>query len=133
MGKVGAVRGWGCQWALTERRTLWGGGTLERGHGALLEPLAQLGDTLGGVGALASPIDDTELVIGQTAVHGWCQRALTRMRTLWGGGALEGGDLRLLEDGSEREGALVSDVVVPDTARDGCGGTVRGQVHVSGP
>ena len=63
-----------CQWALTERRTLWGGGTLERGHGALLEPLAQLGDALGGVGALASPIDATELVIGQTAVHGWCQR-----------------------------------------------------------
>ena len=31
------------------------------------------------------------------------------------------GDLRLLEDGRERGGALVADVVVPDTARDGLG------------
>ena len=23
MGKVGAVRGWGCQWALTHKQTLW--------------------------------------------------------------------------------------------------------------
>ena len=53
-------------------------------------------------------------------------------RTLRGGGALEIGDLRLLEDGRESGGALVSDVVVPDTARDGCGGTVREQVRVSG-
>ena len=44
-------------------------------------------------------------VRGQVA----CQRALTQKRTLWGGGALEVGDLRLLEDGCERGGALVSD------------------------
>ena len=36
-----------------------------------------------------------------------------------GGGALEMGDLRLLEDGCERGGALVSDIIVPETARDG--------------
>ena len=60
-----------------------------------------------------------------------CQGALTEDRTLSGGGALEVGDHRLLEDGSERRGALVSDAVVPDTARDGWG-TVRGQVRVSG-
>ena len=30
------------------------------------------------------------------------------------------GDLRLLEDGCERGGALESDVIVPETARDGC-------------
>ena len=36
-----------------------------------------------------------------------------------GGGALELGDLRLLEDGSERGGALVSDVVAVETAREG--------------
>ena len=36
-----------------------------------------------------------------------------------GGGALEMGDLRLLEDGCERGGALDSDVIVPETARDG--------------
>ena len=28
---------------------LWGGGALERGHGAAFEPLAQLGDALGSV------------------------------------------------------------------------------------
>ena len=28
----------------------WGAGALERGHGAPLEPLAQLGDAQGGVG-----------------------------------------------------------------------------------
>ena len=43
-------------------------------------------------------------------------------------GALEGGDLRLLEDCSERGSALVSDAVVLDTARYGCEGTVRAQV-----
>ena len=49
----------------------------------------------------------------------------------WCGGALEGGDLRLLEDCSERGGALGSDAVVPDTARDRCGGTVRGKVPLT--
>ena len=33
-----------CQRAVTGRRTLWGGGALERGHGAALEPFTQLGD-----------------------------------------------------------------------------------------
>ena len=53
-----------------------------------------------------------------------CQRALTRERTLWGG-ALEVGDLRILEDGGECSGALVSDVVASDTASEGQDGTVR--------
>ena len=48
-----------------------------------------------------------------------CQWALTEKRTLSGGGALEVGDHRLLEDGCERGGALVSDVVVADTAGEG--------------
>ena len=38
---------------------------------------------------------------------------------MWGGGAPEAGDLRLLEDGSESGGALVSDVVAPNTASEG--------------
>ena len=54
-----------------------------------------------------------------------CQWALTRKKTLSGGGALEVGDLRLLEDGSERGGARVSDAVVPDTVRDGWGHSER--------
>ena len=40
---------------------------------------------------------------------------LTQRRTLWVGGALEVGDLCLLEDGSERRGALSSDVIFPET------------------
>ena len=38
---------------------------------------------------------------------------------LWGGGALQFLDLRLLEDGGERGGALGSDVVVRDTVSEG--------------
>jgi hypothetical protein len=50
----------------------WGGGALERGHGAPLEPLAQLRDALGGVGATAAIIEAAELVAGQTAM-GWAR------------------------------------------------------------
>ena len=44
-----------------------GGGALERGHGAPLEPLAQLGDAVGGVIAAAVNIEAAELVVGQAA------------------------------------------------------------------
>jgi hypothetical protein len=47
---------------------------------------------------------------------------LTQKRTLWGGGAPQFGDLRLLEDGGERGGALVSDPVSRETASEGCSG-----------
>ena len=47
---------------------------------------------------------------------------LTEMRTLWGGGALQLGDLRLLEDGSERSGALSSDFVLSETVSEGWSG-----------
>ena len=47
-----------------------GGGVLERGHGAPLERLAQLGDALGGVGAAAMVVEATELVAAQTAKVG---------------------------------------------------------------
>ena len=43
------------------------------------------------------------------------------MGYLWGGGAPEVGDHCLLEDGSERGGALDSDVVVAETAGEGRG------------
>jgi hypothetical protein len=45
-----------------------------------------------------------------------------RKRTLWGSSALEMGDHRLFEDGSERGGALVSDLVASETASEGWGG-----------
>ena len=37
----------------------------------------------------------------------------------WGSGILEVGDLRLLEDGSECSDALVSDVILCETASEG--------------
>ena len=56
-----------CQRALTQKQTLWAGGALERGHGAALERLAQLGDALGGVSAVTQIIEATELVTDQAA------------------------------------------------------------------
>ena len=44
-----------------------GGGALERSHGAPLEPLAELGDALGGVGAFTLIIEAAELVVSQAA------------------------------------------------------------------
>ena len=44
-----------------------GGDAPERGHGASPERLAQLGDALGGVGAVAMNVDAAELVAGQAA------------------------------------------------------------------
>ena len=63
------VREQACQRALTRKQTLLGGGALERGHGASLEPLAQLGDALGGVGAFAKLIEAAERVDGQAATQ----------------------------------------------------------------
>ena len=48
-----------------------------------------------------------------------CQWALTQKQTLRGGGALEVGDLRLIEDGSKRSGALGSDGVDSETVSEG--------------
>jgi hypothetical protein len=45
-----------------------------------------------------------------------------RKRTLWGSSALEMGDHRLFEDGSERGGALVADRVASETASERWGG-----------
>ena len=56
-----------CQWALTENQTLRAGGALERGHGAPLERLAQLGDALSSVGAGPPGGNAAELVVGQAA------------------------------------------------------------------
>ena len=47
-----------------------------------------------------------------------CQWALTSQKQTLGGGALQIGDLRLLEDGSERKSALGSDTVASETVRD---------------
>ena len=47
-----------------------GGGVPERGHGASLDPLAQLVDALCGVGALSTTVEAAELVIVQAAKVG---------------------------------------------------------------
>ena len=57
----------GVSMGVDKGRTLGGGGALERGHGALLEPLAQLGDALSGVLALTIIVEAAEMVIVQTA------------------------------------------------------------------
>jgi len=99
----------------------WGGGALERGHGAPLERLAQLGEAL--VDAVALPIKTAEMVVRQAATVGSGSVKMgadsARKRTLWGSSAPEMGDHRLLEDVSKRGGALDSDVIVTETARDG--------------
>ena len=54
----------------TKANATVGGGALERGHGAPLEPLAQLGDALRGIGAAADVVDAAELVRLQTVKEG---------------------------------------------------------------
>ena len=63
MGEVGRAREQACQRAVTRKQTLWGGGAPKRGHGAALEPLAELDDALGGVGAVTLIIEAAELVV----------------------------------------------------------------------
>ena len=71
----------------TKANTTLGGGAPQRGHGAPLEPLAQLGDAQGRVDTIEIAIiilpDAAELVVGQAAKERRrCQWALTRKRTL---------------------------------------------------
>ena len=51
----------------TKANALWGGGAPKRGHGAPLQPIAELGDALGGVGAVTLIIEAAELVVIQAA------------------------------------------------------------------
>ena len=95
--------------AVTQKRTLRGGGALQRGQGAPLDPLAERSDALSGAHAMHNA---TELVAGQTAMGGTrvvseqvCQRALTQKRTLGRRRAREAFDLRLWEDFHELEQA----------------------------
>jgi len=92
------------------------GGALEVSDVRLVEDGSERG------GAVVS-----DVVVFETMSEGWeraqaCQRTLTQKQTLWGGGALQVGDMRLLEDGGERGGTLVSDQVASETASEGWGG-----------
>ena len=109
-----------CQRALTQRRTLWGGGALEVGDLCLLEDSSERGGALG-----------SDEVASETASEGWdgdgervgvSRRADTKANTSGAGwGALELGDLRLIEDGSQRGDALGSYAIAPEIAREGYG------------
>ena len=77
------------------------GGALERGDGTAPEPLAQLGDALGGVGAAAKLVDAAELVVTQAAskgagAEGGCQQGLTRERALRNGAAAHSSEVTAL-------------------------------------
>ena len=87
------------------------GGAPQRRHGALLEPLAQLGDTLECVGAVAIPVKAAELVLLQTAQVGSVAVSMgadTKANTLLGGGALERGHGAALERLAQLDDALRS-------------------------
>ena len=69
-GGVGMVRVGVSMGTDTNKRTLGGGGALERGHRASLERLAELGDALSGVLAVTISVEATELVGGQAVKVG---------------------------------------------------------------
>eukprot|EP00964_Phaeocystis_antarctica_P012328 scaffold6809_cov56-Phaeocystis_antarctica.AAC.2 len=93
------------------------GGPLERlQRRVALEALRESGSSFG-----------TKFVVSQTASTG-----AEAGQTFGGGGALEVGDLRLLESGSERGGALVSDLILSETVSEWWrGDVVREQASVS--
>ena len=95
-------------------KTLWGGGAPELGDLRLVEDGGEREGTLVSDRVTTETANEGQSRngVGEQA----CQWALTQKRTLSGGGALQGGDLRLLEDSSKRGGALVSDVVETETA-----------------
>ena len=108
-------------------RTVWGGGAPKGGDLRLLEDGSKRG------GALSS-----NRVPAETANEGQSRNVqeskrvngrLHKSEHTKGGGALEVRDLRLLEDGSECGGALVSDVVAPETASMGEVGAARDQAR----
>ena len=106
-GEAGRMQ---CQRALTRKRTLRGGGAPERGDLRLLEDSSECR------GALGSNIVGSETASEgriRAVIESACQGALTQQKkqTRFGGGALQDSNLRLLEDGSERRGALNSKVV----------------------
>ena len=98
-------------------------GGLVREAGGLLQR-AQRGVGLQALGESSSSLGTKSIVpetasVGEDAAAEKCQWALTRKQHFGCGGALEVGDLRLLEDGSERSDALVSNVVLSETASEG--------------
>ena len=93
-----------------------GGGALEGGDLRLLEDSSEHGGALNSDVVAKKTASERRGEDGERGREQPCQGALTERRTLSGGGALEVGDHRLLEDGCERGGALGSDLVITETA-----------------
>ena len=106
-----------------------GGGALEVGDRRLLEDGSKRRDAIGSDAVVLDTVRDGW---GHSERAGPCQRALTLYRTVWGGGAPKGGDLRLLEDGSKRGGALRSNRVKAETANEGKSRNVQESKRVNG-
>ena len=107
-----------CQWALTRKREHSGP---VRVPSSLLEHLQRR--------VALKPVSESGFSLGAEAVHSKTAStgeevstgADKKANTLWGGGALQVCDLRLAEDGGECSGALVSNAIELETARDGWG------------
>ena len=118
-----------CQRALTQKRTLWGGGALERGHGAALERLAQLGDALGRVGAVAD-MSRPQRWLGKVQGKEECQWALTQKQTL---GSWFEGRAAYLSDCSVELPLRPSARAAPPSGPSRCSSRLRGWgLEVSG-
>ena len=109
------VSGEPCQWALTQKRTLRGGGALEFLDLRLFEDGGERGGALGSNGV--GPNTASEGQDGNGERVGVSTGADTTANTR-GGGAHQLGDLCLLEDGGERGDALGSDAVVQETVNE---------------
>ena len=90
-----------------------GGGAPQVGDLRLLEDGGERRGTLGPDVVVPETADEGRSGDGERVQA--CQRALTQKQIQSGGGAPQVGDLRLLEDGGEREGALSPDVVSLET------------------
>jgi len=102
----------------TRANTALGGGAPQVGNLCLLEDGGKRSDALGSDVVRSEPVSEEQ---GEKRCErvGVSKGADTRANTASGGGAPQVGDLRLLEDGGERGGALVSDYVPPQTASGG--------------
>ena len=99
--------------ALTEKRTLRGGGALELLDLRLFKDGGERGGTLGSDAVFRDTASGGQN--GNSERVGMSMGADTKAK---GGGALELLDLRLFEDGGERGGALVADVVAHQTVSE---------------
>eukprot|EP00964_Phaeocystis_antarctica_P144268 scaffold110018_cov69-Phaeocystis_antarctica.AAC.7 len=100
--------GGGCQRGLRTERALRCGGALERGDCAAPEPLAQLGDALGGVGATAA----AEPVATQAASRG-CGPVNTPETAHRGRGRQHEAEQPRCDDANTPEGQAADRIVLP--------------------